>query len=131
MRLALSGIAAGQRKKEPSRFFNVFGKNYYLVFEPSPKGTRLSYGTQKDKAPSHPDEVARPHRLGLDEVARRGADDKLVSWHRSRREKPFPQDCSMWDGYPGGLHPVLQRELQRRLTQPWISPGPRMPPGDR
>ena len=100
--LALSGIAAGQRMEEPSRFFTVFGEDDYLIFDEKPEKCRLvRYGTQEDTASSHPQEVERLHGLGIDELERRGADYKLVSWLRSRGEKPFPGDCSLWDGYPG------------------------------
>ena len=41
------------------------------------------------------------HSAALDEIERRGLDPKLVSWLRSGGDTQIPEDCRLWDGYPG------------------------------
>ena len=41
------------------------------------------------------------HKIGIEELERRGAAPKLTAWLRSGGKADFPEDCSFWDGYPG------------------------------
>jgi hypothetical protein len=106
-RLALSGIApggfvVGQREEQRRHFFTVFSDDAYLVFDVDPQKCQLvRYGAQEDIAQANPSEVEKLHKLGIQELARRGADPKLIDWLQSHGEKPFPEDCVFWDGYPG------------------------------
>jgi hypothetical protein len=45
--------------------------------------------------------IERMRAAGLQEIERRGTVAPLMEWLRSEGELPFPEDCRLWDFYPG------------------------------
>jgi arylsulfatase A-like enzyme len=100
--IALSGIGPGPETEKRGCFYTVFGRDHYLISAVKPEDSRLvRYGTTDDVAEEQPRIVADLHRLGIEEIERRGADPRLLAWLKSYGEAEFPEDCVFWDGYPG------------------------------
>ena len=100
--LALSGVAPGSRAHNPGAFFTVFGEQSYLVFDPRPEQCQLiPYGGEANVAAENQSLVEELHAAGTAEISRRGADPKLVDWLKNHARGSLPDDCVLWDGYPG------------------------------
>ena len=101
--LAIAGRVASPAwaKAEDNVCFTVFDRDWYLEFTPKPEQCRLTeLGTLEDVAGENAGVVERLRAAGIEELARRGADPKLVEWLRSNGEGEFPQDARFSDAHP-------------------------------
>jgi len=102
-RAALAGPSADRWKGHPDEtLFSVFGDEFYLEFAARPERCRLTrYGSLDDVAAGNESIVAEMREWAMEEIERRGAAPALVSWLRSEGEADFPEECPLWDGWPG------------------------------
>ncbi|MBN1669853.1 MAG: sulfatase [Kiritimatiellae bacterium] len=99
--VALSGAAASPRWGEAKQavLFTVFDREWYLGWTRQPEHCTLTrYGALEDSAAQQPEVVQRLHKAGLDEIARRGIDPKLLAWLRNAGETEFPTGCTFFRG---------------------------------
>jgi len=92
--------------------FTCFDQEWCLEVTAKSEQAKLTrLGSLDDVADRHPKIVEELHSAALDEIERRGLDPKLVSWLRSGGDRPIPEDCRLWDGYPGptGFHTYWNR----------------------
>ena len=100
---AVSGSAATHWQQQPEGvLFTVFDHEWALEYTARAEDCRLTrLGSLEDVAAEHPDVVERMRAAGRQEVERRGTVAPLMEWLRSEGELPFPEDCRLWDFYPG------------------------------
>ena len=100
--VALAGSVASERWGKPDRVcFTVFDGTWYLEVTPNPENAALTKeGTIDNVAANHPDVVERLRAAGIAELARRGADPRLVDWLRSGGQGTFPFGCRYSDARP-------------------------------
>ncbi|MCZ6633098.1 MAG: sulfatase [bacterium] len=99
-KLALAGTARGWSAQRG--FFTVFDQDATLEWHPNPEDCTLTpYGSLENIAANHPDRVKQLHVDGIAELARRGADPRLIDWLKNGAEGAIPEDCPLFDGWPG------------------------------
>ena len=82
--------------------FTCFDQEWCLEVTAKSEQAKLTrLGSLDDVADLHPKIVEELYSAALDEIERRGLDPKLVSWLRSGGDTQIPEDCCLWDGYPG------------------------------
>jgi len=113
-RLALASRAAAPTwaSSHDQVLFSVFDGEWCLEFTARWEECALRrMGETEDVASRHQDVVKRLHAAALDEISLRDIDRKLLDWLRSEGEDDFPEDCVLWDGYPGpaGFAPYFSR----------------------
>ncbi|MCD6360367.1 MAG: sulfatase [Armatimonadetes bacterium] len=101
--VALAAAAPRPRWSEPGfPLFTVFDGEWYLHLTARPEDSQLFHmGSVDDVAAEHPDLVQRLHAAGLEEIARRDIDTRLLEWLRSGGEARFPEDARFFEGWPG------------------------------
>jgi arylsulfatase A-like enzyme len=100
--LALTGRSAQAWRENPKgTLFTVYDAEWCLEFRLKPKDCPLCrLGSTEDVARENPRVVARLHSAAVDEIARRGADPRLVAWLRAAGRRRFPATCRPFDGFP-------------------------------
>ena len=122
--VAIAGRAAnGWKGQADEVLFSVFDREWCLEWTPEPEHSRLTHhGALANVADAHPSVVERLHSEGLEELARRGTDPRLVAWLRERGHGEFPRDAVFFEGYPGpaGFTPYFNRLYKEpsTLTRP-------------
>ena len=100
-RIALSGQFSGFNG-EREYVCTVLDGEWCLEATVAPERSRLQrMGGTEDVAADHPRVVRKLWSEGMDELARRGADARIMAWIRSGGDGPFPADCPLHDGWPG------------------------------
>ena len=113
--IALSGgVASPAWKNKPGHVcFTVFDTEWYLGYTAKPEESVLmKQGALEDVAADHADVVERLRAAGLDEVARRGIDARLLDWLRGEGKGDFPRDAQFTDAHPA---PATWRSYFQRL----------------
>jgi arylsulfatase A-like enzyme len=101
--VALSGRNAEMGWSKPGAWlFTVMDGEWYLELSVRLEDCRLvRAGEIEDVAADNPDVVRRLYAAGIEDIARRGIDPKLMAWLRSGGEADFPEDACFYDGHPG------------------------------
>ena len=82
--------------------FTCFDQEWCLEVTAKSEQAKLTrLGSLDDVADLHPKIVEELYSAALAEIEQRGLDPKLVSWLRSGGDTRIPEDCRLWDGYPG------------------------------
>jgi len=100
---ALCGPAASHRWEKPgAKLCTVFDAEWAAEIALEPEDCVLRRRGSEEVVTSGNDEVvARLHGAAIDELARRGTDERLMAWIRGGGAGEFPKDAVFWDGYPG------------------------------
>jgi len=111
--LAVAGGSADSwQRAQGEPLFTVFADDWYLELAADPARSLLyRYGETEDCAARQPRVVEELHAAGIAEVERRGTQPALIEWLRRGGEGEFPQDVSLYHGWPkpAGFRPYWQR----------------------
>jgi hypothetical protein len=115
-RLALTGGSANfwfWKGQAPSSLFSVFGDTHYLNFSVHPEESRLfCYGSLEDESASHPEIVRSLWQAALEELSRRGMDERLAAWIKGNGAGPYPHELAQWE-VPSGFRAYWDRLYNR------------------
>jgi len=100
--IALAGRVASQHWSKPDNIcFTVFDDEWCLECAVKPEQSSLTrLGSVENVAAENADVVERLRAAGVDEIARRGADPKLVEYLRREGKGEFPKGCKFSDAHP-------------------------------
>ncbi len=116
--VAVAGRAAGPWWSKPGeKLFTVFDGEWCLEYAARAEDCVLSrMGETEGVAADNQAVVARLREAGVEEIARRGADTRLVDWLNEEGSGELEEGIVYWDGYPG---PPGYRAYFSRLWEQW------------